>query len=219
MADLAKLANLSKRVKATPPKEHPDVSPLSQPMNKGGGAEESSSATAVEEAPAPKQAAAPASAVSHAPAVSHGGGGGGGGGPVNVTVKVDLSPIQDVLGRVRDEIRNLRDELTKTREKGMKVELGDATTEQMDQLLKHFSALSKAQRELTEKMVTSLPESRWYGDLLNLGREVGENLASGGGGGGGGGSSAAAADIVTIKEALALQQTQLTAIMSMLQRR
>jgi len=135
---------------------------------------------------------------------------------MNVSVKVDLSPLQDVLGRLRDEMRNLKDEVIKTREKGLKVELGDNSAELLDQALKHLSALSKAGRELAEKLVTSLPESRWYGDLLSVSREVGEGMAAGGGGGSNG---AMASDLATIKEALAMQQTQLTAIMSIMQRR
>jgi hypothetical protein len=61
-----------------------------------------------------------------------------------------------------------------------------------------------------------LPESRWYGDLQNLAREVGEGIVAGGGGGGGGGNPE---DIAAIKEQLEMQKTQLTAILSILQRR
>lgn len=216
MADLAKLANLSKRMKTTEAKTHDDQSALNKPL--GGGSDDSGShesSTAVAEAPSappPRPASSPASpAFSAAPA--------SGGGPINVQVKVDLSPLQDIIGRVRDEIRNLKDELVKTREKGLKIDFGDTAAEQMDQALKHLSAVSKAGRELAEKMVTSLPESRWYGDVLNLGREVGESLVAGGGGGGGGGGGAVSSDLTTIKEALEMQQAQLTAIVSMLQRR
>ena len=94
---------------------------------------------------------------------------------------------------------------------------GDTANEQMDQVLKHLSSVSKAGRELTEKLVTSLPESRWYGDLLKLGTEVGEGIVAGGGGGGGGGGNPE--DINAIKEQLEMQKTQLTAILSILQRR
>lgn len=217
MADLAKLANLSKRVKAAEPKLHEDQSALTKPLGSGGGSDDSGaheSSTAVAEAPS-APSSRPASAPS-APAFSS-----APSGPLNVQVKVDLSPLQDILGRVRDEIRNLKDEVIKTREKGLKIDFGDTAAEQMDQALKHLSAVSKAGRELAEKLVTSLPESRWYGDVLNLGREVGESLVAGGGagGGGGGGGGAMASDLTTIKEALEMQQTQLTAIMSMMQRR
>ena len=128
---------------------------------------------------------------------------------------MDLAPVTDMLGRIRDEMKSLREEVKKTREKGMKVEFGDAAAEQMDQVLKHLSSVSKAGRELTEKLVTSLPESRWYGDLLKLGTEVGEGIVAGGGGGGGG----SAEEINAIKEQLEMQKTQLTAILSILQRR
>jgi len=211
MADLAKLANLSKRVKAAEPKTHEDQSALNKPL--GGGSDDApETATAVAEAPsAPAARPASSPAFSSAPAAS---------GPVNVQVKVDLSPLQDILGRVRDEIRNLKDEVIKTREKGLKIDFGDTAAEQMDQALKHLSAVSKAGRELAEKLVTSLPESRWYGDVLNLGREVGESLVAGGGGGtGGAGGAAVSGDLTTIKEALEMQQTQLTAILSIMQRR
>ncbi|MBE7492432.1 MAG: hypothetical protein HS108_11825 [Planctomycetes bacterium] len=212
MADLAKLANLSKRVKAAEPKTHEDQSALTKPL---GGSDDSGShesSTAVAEAPsAPSRPASAPVSSSYSPSAPA--------GPTNVQVKVDLGPLQDILGRVRDEIRNLKDELVKTREKGIKIDFGDTAAEQMDQALKHLSAVSKAGRELAEKMVTSLPESRWYGDVLNLGREVGESLVAGGGGGGGGGSSALAGDLTTIKEALEMQQTQLTAILSIMQRR
>ena len=128
---------------------------------------------------------------------------------------MDLGPVTDMLGRIRDEMKSMREEIKKTREKGMKVEFGDAANEQMDQVLKHLSSVSKAGRELTEKLVTSLPESRWYGDLLKLGTEVGEGIVAGGGGGGGGNPE----DINAIKEQLEMQKTQLTAILSILQRR
>ncbi|MBZ0136755.1 MAG: hypothetical protein K8I27_10320 [Planctomycetes bacterium] len=204
MADLAKLANLSKRLKSSTPKVNEEQSNLGSPM----------SATEDDDAPigaSPPPAAAP---VSSAPTVSSGGGGGG--GPAKVTVNMDLGPVTEMLGRIRDEMRSLREEVSKTREKGMKVSLADDVTEQMDQILKHLSSVSKAGRELTEKLVTSLPESRWYGDLLKLGTEVGEGIVAGGGGGGGGGS---AEEINAIKEQLEMQKTQLTAILSILQRR
>ncbi|MBK9973548.1 MAG: hypothetical protein IPP14_02040 [Planctomycetes bacterium] len=214
MADLAKLANLSKRIKTTEAKTIDDQSALNKPL--GGGSDDSGShesATAVAEAPS-STSQRPASSVS-TPALSSAA---APSGPLNVQVKVDLSPLQDILGRVRDEIRNLKDEMVKTREKGLKIDFGDTAAEQMDQALKHLSAVSKAGRELAEKLVTSLPESRWYGDVLNLGREVGEAMVAGGGSGGGGGG-AMSGDLTTIKEALAMQQTQLAAIMSALQRR
>jgi len=208
MADLAKLANLSKRLKSSKPKVNEDKSALGSPISAGDD----------DDAPikAPKKKSrseAPAATVSAEPVSS----GGGGGGPApKVTVNVDMGPVTDMLGRIRDEMKNLREEVKKTREKGMKVEFGDDATEQMDQILKHLSSVSKAGRELTEKLVTSLPESRWYGDLLNLGREVGEGIVAGGGGGGGGGNPE---DINAIKEQLEMQKSQLTAILSILQRR
>lgn len=210
MADLAKLANLSKRMKTTEPKTHDERSPLS------GGAP----AAVVDEAPsepASRPSSSPSMASSSAASAPVASGGGGAPGPApKVTVNVDMGPVTEMLGRVRDEMRNLREEVVKTRDKGMKVEFGGEAMEQLDQLLKHFSALSKAGREVAEKLVTSLPESRWYGDLLNLGREVGEGIVAGGGGGGGGGS---AEEITAIKEQLEMQKTQLTAILSILQRR
>jgi hypothetical protein len=204
MADLAKLANLSKRLKSSTPKVNEEQSPLSggPPASSVGDDDTGSSAVAE----APRQAA-----VAAAPMVS----GGGGGVAPKVTLNVDLGPVTEMLGRIRDEMRNLRDEVKKSREKPMKVDFGDGANEQMDQILKHLSAVSKAGRELTEKLVTSMPESRWYGDLLNLGREVGEGIVAGGGGGGGGNAE----DINAIKEQLEMQKTQLTAILSILQRR
>jgi hypothetical protein len=204
MADLAKLANLSKRLKSSTPKVNEEQSPLSggPPASSIGDDDTGSSAVAE----APRQAA-----VAAAPMVS----GGGGGVAPKVTLNVDLGPVTEMLGRIRDEMRNLRDEVKKSREKPMKVDFGDGANEQMDQILKHLSAVSKAGRELTEKLVTSMPESRWYGDLLNLGREVGEGIVAGGGGGGGGNAE----DINAIKEQLEMQKTQLTAILSILQRR
>lgn len=210
MADLAKLANLSKRMKTAEPKTHEERSPI------GGGAPAAVADEAPSE-PASRPASSPSVAtVSSAPAQSGGGGGVAHGPAPKVTVNVDMGPVTDMLGRVRDEMRNLREELAKTREKGIKVDLGGDAMEQLDQVLKHFSALSKAGREVAEKLVTSLPESRWYGDLLNLGREVGEGIVAGGGGGGGAGS---AEEITAIKEQLEMQKTQLTAILSILQRR
>lgn len=203
MADLAKLANLSKRLKTSTPKVNEDTSNLGSPIS----ASDDDDVVGGGPAPAP----AP---VASAPAVSSSGGGGGGPAP-KVTVNVDLGPVTDMLGRIRDEMKNLREEVKKTREKGMAVEFGDNATEQMDQILKHLSSVSKAGRELTEKLVTSLPESRWYGDLLKLGQEVGEGIVAGGGGGGGGNPE----DINAIKEQLEMQKTQLTAILSILQRR
>jgi len=208
MADLAKLASLSKRLKTSPAKQHEERSPLSSgaPPATVPDDDETESVPTASAAPAPTFAAG-------APAVS------GGGGPApKVTVNLDLAPVTDMLGRIRDEMRNLRDEIKKTREKGMKVELGDDSNEQLDQVLKHLSSVSKASRELTEKLVTSLPDSRWYGDVLNLGREVGEAMVAGGGGGGGGGGGNPE-DIEAIKEQLEMQKTQLTAILSILQRR
>ncbi len=206
MADLAKLASLSKRLKTSEAKTHEERSPL------GLG-----------EAPAPGPGddygddTGTSTASAPAPAYSAPAGTGGGGGPApKVTVNVDMGPVTEMLGRIRDELRNLRDEIGKTRKEGMKVDLGGDSAELMDQALKHLSAVSKASRELTEKVVTSMPESRWYADLINLGREVGEGIVAGGGGGGGGGN---AEEITAIKEQLEMQKTQLTAILSILQRR
>ena len=210
MADLAKLANLSKRLKSSKPKVNEDKSALGSPISASDDEPDTSTSSSPASAPAATVSSAPASS---APVSS----GGGGGGPApKVTVNVDLGPVTDMLGRIRDEMKSLREEVKKTREKGMKVEFGDDATEQMDQILKHLSSVSKAGRELTEKLVTSLPESRWYGDLLNLGREVGEGIVAGGGGGGGGGS---AEEINEIKEKIEMQGSQLTAILSILQRR
>jgi len=207
MADLAKLANLSKRLKSSTPKVNEDTSPLSGAPAAVEDQEDDDGAPAA--APAPRQQAQVASAPAS--------GGGGGGVAPKVTLNVDLGPVTDMLGRIRDELKNLREEVKKTREKPQPIDFGDAANEQMDQILKHLSAVSKAGRELTEKLVTSMPESRWYGDLLNLGREVGEGIVAGGGGGGGGGGSAE--EISAIKEQLEMQKTQLTAILSILQRR
>lgn len=209
MADLAKLANLSKRLKSSKPKVNEESSALGSPISASDDTEADPSPQSSAPARAPKNQDAPA-------AVSSGGGGGGGGPAPKVTVNMDLAPVTDMLGRIRDEMKSLREEVKKTREKGMKVEFGDDASEQMDQILKHLSSVSKAGRELTEKLVTSLPESRWYGDLLNLGREVGEGIVAGGGGGGGGGNPE---DINAIKEQLEMQKSQLTAILSILQRR
>jgi hypothetical protein len=125
-----------------------------------------------------------------------------------------MGPVAEALGRIRDEVRNLREEFAKTRKEGIKIDVGGDAAEQLDQVLKHLSALSKASREVTEKLVTSLPDSRWYGDLINLGREVGEGMVAGGGGKGG-----SPEELATIKEQLEMQKTQLTAILSILQRR
>lgn len=208
MADLAKLANLSKRMKTATPK---NVEEQRGPAVAEAGdepREETQSAPAAEAAPAPvSQRSAP---------VSSGGGfsGGGGGGPV--TVNVDLAPVRNILGDIRDSIKDLTGEIRKIREKGMKTGFDDGAVELVDQALKHMSASSKANRELAEKVVTSMPEARWYGELQELLRAIGENFVAGGGGGGGSGS---AADITAIKEQLEMQKTQLTAIISILQRR
>lgn len=205
MADLAKLASLSKRLKTSEAKVNEDKSPLTLGSGPGPALEESDdTGTSTATAPAPSSAPAYSAPAS-------------GGGPApKVTVNVDMGPVTDMMGRIRDELRNLREEIGKTRKEGMKVDIGGDAAELMDQMLKHLSAVSKASRELTEKLVTSLPESRWYSDLMNLGREVGEGIVAGGGGGGGGGS---AEDINAIKEQLEMQKTQLTAILSILQRR
>jgi hypothetical protein len=208
MADLAKLASLSKKLKTSEPKTHQDTSRI----------QKGAVVPPVIDADAVSSASDDTSSARQPSGTFQSSGGGGGGGPANVNVKVDMSAVQDVLGRLRDEVRNLKDEIVKTREKGMKIDAGDNLAEMFDQLLKHQSAQSKALRELAEKLVTSLPESRWYGDLLSVGREVGENVSSGGGGGGGS-NGALTSDLQTIKEALAMQQTQLTAIMSIMQRR
>ena len=207
MADLAKLASLSKRLKSSKPKVNVEKSALSGPM--GGGDDDGDSSPAPS---SPTPAAAPAAVTTAAAPVAS-----GGGGPTNVTVNVDLDPLKDMMGRVRDEIKELRSEIKKTREKGMKIEFGDDTAEQMDQVIKHLSSVSKAGRELTEKLVTSMPESRWYGDILAVQRETSESLAIGAVGGGGGGGNPE--EIAIIKESLEMQQTQLTAILSILQRK
>ena len=208
MADLAKLANLSKRMKTATPKNVEE--PRGPAVAEAGDEprEETQSAPAAEAAPAPvSQRSAP---------VSSGGGfsGGGGGGPV--TVNVDLAPVRNILGDIRDSIKDLTGEIRKIREQGMKTGFDVGAVELVDQALKHMSASSKANRELAEKVVTSMPEARWYGELQELLRAIGENFVAGGGGGGGSGS---AADITAIKEQLEMQKTQLTAIISILQRR
>jgi hypothetical protein len=207
MSDLAKLASLSKRLKGSNAKLHEDRSALT---GKNTGPIPKPTTVEVAEV-ADTPAAEPAfSQQTSAPV------GGGGGAPAKVTVNMDLGPVTDMLGRIRDEMKNLREEVAKTRKDGLKVDLAGDAAEQMDQALKHLSAVSKATRELAEKLVTSLPESRWYGDLINLGREVGESLVAGGGGKGGGGSPE---ELNAIKEQLEMQKTQLTAILSILQRR
>jgi hypothetical protein len=207
MADLAKLANLSKRMKTATPK---NVEESRGPAPAEGGDEEreetQSSSTATEAAPAPVSQRS-------APVASGGGYSGGGGGPV--TVNVDLTPVRNILGDIRDGIKDLTGEIRKIREKGSKVGFDDGAVEMVDQALKHMSASSKANRELAEKLVTSMPEARWYGELQELLRAIGENFVGGGGGDGGG----SAADITSIKEQLEMQKTQLTAIISILQRR
>lgn len=207
MADLAKLASLSKRLKTSEAKTHEDRSAL----NPGGVPAVPAPADNGDFIEAASPAPRPVSSPSMAPVQA------GGGAAPKVTVNLDLAPVTDMLGRIRDEMRSLREEIAKTRKDGMKVDLGGDAAEQMDQALKHLSAVSKSSRELTEKLVTSLPESRWYGDLINLGREVGEGLMSGGGGGKGGGGNPE--EMAAIKEQLEMQKTQLTAILSILQRR
>ncbi|CAG0983406.1 MAG: hypothetical protein KBG84_06125 [Planctomycetes bacterium] len=210
MADLAKLANLSKRMKTATPKNVEEArgpSPADDAEEAREETQSSSSQPAAEAAPAPvSQRSAPVS--------SGGGYSGGGGGPV--TVNIDLTPVRNILGDIRDGIKDLTGEIRKIREKGSKVGFDDGAVEMVDQALKHMSASSKANRELAEKMVTSMPEARWYGELQELLRAIGENFVGGGGGGGGGNS---AADITSIKEQLEMQKTQLTAIISILQRR
>lgn len=205
MADLAKLANLSKRMKtATPKNVEESRSPTATEEAEEEREETQSSATstASEGAPAPvSQRSAPAYS------------GGGGSGPVSVNI--DLTPLRNILGDIRDGIKDLTGEMRKIREKGSKVGFDDGAVELVDQALKHMSASSKANRELAEKLVTSMPEARWYGELQELLRAIGENFVAGGGGGGGGNAS----DITAIKEQLEMQKTQLTAIISMLQRR
>ncbi len=211
MADLAKLANLSKRMKTATPKNVEDR-PASSTDNGEEEREETQSApsqAASEATPAPvSQRSAPVS--------SGGGYGGGGGGGGPVTVNIDLNPLKNILGDIRDGIKDLTGEMRKIREKGSKVGFDDGAVEMVDQALKHMSASSKANRELAEKLVTSMPEARWYGELQELLRAIGENFVGGGGGGEGGGNSA---DITSIKEQLEMQKTQLTAIISILQRR
>lgn len=207
MANLAKLAQLSKRMKTQSAKTHEEKSGLSGPID-DSAPEETSSETSTGSETSSSTSTVSAPAVS-APAAS-----GGGGGPTNVTVNVDLNPLKEMVGRLRDEMREIRDEMKRTREKGMKVEFGDDTVEQFDQIVKHLSTVGKSSRELTEKLVTSLPESRWYGDLINLGREVGEGMVAGGGGGG-----ASSEDLTAIKEQVEMQGAQLTAILSLLQKR
>lgn len=197
MPNLAKLAKLSKRFKTQEAKTHDDVSAFNAPIGDS------------DDEPAPAKASAPAVSVAAPVATA------GGGAPANVTVNIDLGPVKDMLGRVRDEIRGLRDEMKRVREKGLKIEFGDDSGERLDQMLKHVSSVGKASRELTEKLVTSLPESRWYGDLIKLGREIGETIAVGSIGGGGGNPE----EITAIKEALEMQQTQLMAILSMLKKK
>lgn len=209
MADLAKLANLSKRMKTATPKNVEESRTSAATSDNGEEErEETQSAPAVSEA-----APAPVSQRS-APVSSGGGYSGGGGGPVSVNI--DLSPVKNILGDIRDGIKDLTGEIRKIREKGSKVGFDDGAVEMVDQALKHMSASSKANRELAEKLVTSMPEARWYGELQELLRAIGENFVGGGGGGGGGGN---AADITAIKEQLEMQKTQLTAIISILQRR
>jgi hypothetical protein len=211
MADLAKLASLSKRLKTSPAKQHEDKSVLTGAPTPSitEGVSDDSPAIGNHSGGGNSAPAAAPSVIASAPQAV--------GAAPKVTVNLDLGPVTDMLGRIRDEMRNLREEIKKTREKGMKVELGDESTEQLDQVLKHLSSVSKASRELTEKLVTSLPESRWYGDVLNLGREMGSAIAQGGGGGGG--AAGSSEDIDSIKEQLEMQKTQLTAILSILQRR
>src|SRR5688500_16233706 len=129
MADLAKLANLSKRLKSSTPKVNDDTSPLSSGEGDVGVVDEVDGA---DEAPAKQAAPRPAPAQS-APAAS------GGGAPQKVTLNVDLAPVTDMLGRIRDELKNLREEVKKTREKAMPIELGANAGEQLDQVLKHLS--------------------------------------------------------------------------------
>ncbi len=205
MSDLAKLASLSKRLKGSNAKTHEDRSALA---GKATGPVPKPATVEVAEI-ADDSAAEPAfGAPAGAPVVA-------GGAPAKVTVNMDLGPVTDMLGRIRDEMKNLREEVAKTRKDGMKVDLAGDAAEQMEQAIKHLSAVSKATRELAEKLVTSLPESRWYGDLINLGREVGEGIMAGGGKGGGGSPE----EMNAIKEQLEMQKTQLTAILSILQRR
>jgi hypothetical protein len=210
MADLAKLANLSKRMKTATPKNVED-----RPAASADNGEEEREETQSSTSQAPAEAA-PAPVSQRSAPVSSGGGysGGGGGGPV--TVNIDLSPVKNILGDIRDGIKDLTGEIRRIREKGSKVGFDDGAVEMVDQALKHMSASSKANRELAEKLVTSMPEARWYGELQELLRAIGENFVGGGGGGEGGGNSA---DITSIKEQLEMQKTQLTAIISILQRR
>lgn len=205
MADLAKLASLSKRMKTATPKNVDDRTAAVVPDEpEADGRDETGTATssgATEAAPAPARTTAPVVA-----------GGGGGGGPV--TVNIDLTPLRNVLGDIRDGIKDLTGEIRKMREKGSKVGFDDGAVELVDQALKHLSASSKANRELAEKLVTSMPEARWYGELQELLRTIGENFVAGGGGGGG-----SSGEITAIKDQLEMQKTQLTAILSILQRR
>ncbi len=207
MADLAKLASLSKRMKTATPKNVDDrtgsVAPDEPEMEEREETGSATSSGATEAAPAAQ------SGRQAAPVAS-----GGGGGPV--TVNMDLTPVRNILGDIRDSIKDLTGEIRKIREKGSKVGFDDGAMEVVDQALKHMSATSKANRELAEKVVTSMPEARWYGELQELIRAVGETMSVGGGGGGG---NSSAGDITAIKEQLEMQKTQLTAIISILQRR
>ncbi|MCC6573396.1 MAG: hypothetical protein IT462_06350 [Planctomycetes bacterium] len=207
MPDLAKLANLSKRLKTSPKTDHGDESNLAKPI---GSATAEADDDGPEEAPAPRAATSGRAApVATAPVAASG----GGGGPVSV--HIDLGPVASMLSKLNDNVAEVAAELRRIREKGAKIGFAEDTAEQFDQMLKHVSAGSKANRELAEKVVTSLPDSRWYGDLQELLRAIGENMAAGGGGGGGGSSE----DITQIKEQLEMQKTQLSAILSIIQRR
>ncbi len=170
-----------------------------------------SSATAEADEPEEAPPARSSSSGRSAPAVSAPVSGDGG----PVTVNVDLGPVANMLSKLNDSVSEVAAELKRIREKGARIGFSDDAAELFDQLLKHVSAGSKAAREMAEKLVTSLPDSRWYGDSHELLRAIGENMASGGGGGGGGSSE----DIVAIKEQLEMQKTQLTAILSIIQRR
>lgn len=213
MSNLAKLAKLSKRLKTSKAVTHDEQAGRSSPEGDQEADDEVPAATAKVTPPAAEAQHAPTQSVRHeaspvaAAAVAPG-------VAPQVTVNIDLAPVRDALGGIRDQLRELREEVKRTREKGMRVEFGEEANEQLDQALRHMSASSKASRELTEKLVTSLPETRWFNDLVELFRIIGENLSVGGGGGG-----IAPEDFAVMKEQLDMQQTQLKAILNLLQRR
>ncbi len=151
MPDLGKLASLSQRMKQT----KITVAP--------GGGQEGSDENQASQAnpgatPVPNPAP-PVQASSQSPQV------GVASGSASQAVSFDLSPLHQVLGEIRDGILGLSQEVRKIREGGMPMAFGEESSELAYTITRQMTTQSKAVRELTDKLLVSLPESRWFEEV------------------------------------------------------